>query len=118
TTLRLLWEAIIGHPDEGGRSFEEKLRDQVSPLSEDANRVAAEAVAFYYLFPSRMSAKTKRENVQNILSWRFAGSPPSLTVLERAFAAGGIGGTGTHYSTSIPWQFAYILKFAELALLD
>src|SRR2546430_1653826 len=46
------------------------------------------------------------------------GTPPNLGVLERAFAAGGVGGPGTYYSTSIPWQVAFTLKFAELALLD
>src|ERR1051326_3423487 len=118
TTLRQLWEAIVGHPDDGERNFEEKLRDQLAALSDDANRVAAEAVAFYYLFPSRVSPETKRENVQKVISWRFSSSPPNTEVLERAFTAGGIGGTGTYYSTSIPWQVAYILKFAELALLE
>ena len=54
TTLRQLWEAIIGHPDEGERNFEEKLRDQLSPLPDDATRVAVEAVAFYYLFSSKV----------------------------------------------------------------
>lgn len=118
TTLRQLWEAIIGHPDEGERNFEEKLRDQLSPLPDDATRVAAEAVAFYYLFSSKIGAKTKREKVQEIISWRFRDTPPNLGVLERAFAAGGVGGPGTYYSTSIPWQVAFTLKFAELALLD
>src|SRR2546428_5174007 len=94
TTLRQLWEAIIGHPDEGERNFEEKLRDQLSPLPDDAHRVAAEAVGFFYLFSSKVSAETKLQKVQEIISWRLKDSPASIAVLEQAFAAGGVGGPG------------------------
>jgi hypothetical protein len=86
TTLQELWEAIIGQPDEGDRNFEEKLRDQLSPLSDDAHRVAAEAVGFFYLFSSKVRAKTKLEKVQEIISWRVKDSTANLRVLDEAFA--------------------------------
>lgn len=115
-TLRQLWDAIIGHPDEGDRTFEKKLRDQLAPLPDEAHRVAAEAMGFYYLFPSKVGAETKAAKVYEVISWRLRNRPSNLGVLDQAFAAGGVGGAGPYYSFGKPWQFAYILKFAELAL--
>jgi len=116
--LDQLWTAMIGRPDEGDRSFEEKLQDQLAPLPDDAHRVMADAIAFYYLFPSKVNPETKLAKVQEVISWRLKESPRNVEILERAFTAGGIGGAGTHYNMSKPWQLAYILKFARKALTD
>jgi hypothetical protein len=118
TTLTQLWEAILGRPDEGPRSFEDKLRDQLVGLSDDANRVAADAIGFYSLFSTMVRAEKKQKNLAEIISWRFKEEPPNLEVLLQAFKAGGIGSAGLHYNITVPWQFAYILKFAEFALLS
>src|SRR2546426_487447 len=56
--------------------------------------------------------------LEEIISWRFKNSPPNIEAFRRAFKARGVGSAGPHYNTSIPWQFAYFLKFAELAHLD
>jgi len=41
--LDALWDAFIGHPDEGKRSFMEKWRDQLAGLPPDVHRVAVDA---------------------------------------------------------------------------
>ncbi len=117
-TLALLWEAIIGRPDEGKRRFEDKLRDQLASLPDDAHRVAADAIGFYSLFSTLVTPERKLKNLEEIISWRFKNNPPNIEAFRRAFKARGVGSAGPHYNTSIPWQFAYILKFAELAHLD
>jgi len=117
-TLAQLWEAIVGRPDEGKRRFEDKLRDQLASLRDDAHRVTADTIGFYSLFSTMVTPEKKEKNLEEIVSWRFKENPPNLDVLRQAFKARGIGSAGLHYNISIPWQFAYILKFAEFALLE
>jgi hypothetical protein len=64
-----LWDAFIGHPDTGKRSFLEKWRDQLADQPEDVHRVAADSIAFYYLFPSNVGQVAKLANVNSVISW-------------------------------------------------
>src|SRR5207247_5283199 len=70
----------LGRPDEGDRSFEEKLQDQLAPLPDDAHRVMADAIAFYYLFPSKVNPDTKLAKVREVISWRLKESPRNVEV--------------------------------------
>jgi hypothetical protein len=114
-----LWEAFIGRPDEGKRPFFEKWRDQLADQSLDVHRVAADTMAFYYLFPSNMRASAKSEAVQEVVAWKLAaeGDPPELDLLNAAFA-NGIGHSGIYYLTGRPWQVAYYLQFARRLLAE
>jgi hypothetical protein len=47
-----LWAAFVERPDEGKRSFMEKWHDQLADQSPDVHRIAADLMAFYYLFPA------------------------------------------------------------------
>ena len=50
--LDALWAAFVERPDEGKRSFMEKWHDQLADQSPDVHRIAADLMAFYYLFPA------------------------------------------------------------------
>jgi 5-methylcytosine-specific restriction protein B len=113
-----LWEAFIGNPDIGERSFLAKWRDQLSQSSPDVHRVACDVVAFYYLFPSnsQISKETKLSRLREVVSWKLGDEAPELALITKAYAAGGVGSTGPLYQMSVPWQVGYFLKFAQHAL--
>lgn len=50
---------FIDAPDEGERSFREKFADQLNDESQAVKRLAAEALAVYFLFPSNVHAQKK-----------------------------------------------------------
>lgn len=114
--VRQVYDSILGNPDLRDRSFEEKLRDQLAPLSEDAHRVAVDALAFYYLFPDGTKPATKLSKLKEVSSWRLGASPPSTGIVEQAFQVGGIGSAGPRYNFTRPWQLGFILKFADVVL--
>ena len=113
--LQALWKAIYENPDEGSRSFLEKLKDQLSQQPPEVHQVMADLAAFYGLFPARIqNAPNKRGLVETIVSWKLASDPPDMSIVEAAFEAGGIGNPGTFYNTGRPTIFEYFIKFAGL----
>lgn len=109
-----LWDTSIGRPDEGKRSFMEKWHDQLAGQSPDVHRVAADVMAFYYLFPSNIGLVAKLAGVREVISWKLAEDPPAamLTELTEAFGQQ-IGHAGIYYLTGRVSQIAYYLEFAR-----
>lgn len=109
-----LWDAFVARPDEGKRSFMEKWRDQLADQSNEVHRIAADVMAFYYLFPTNIGVAAKLAGVHEVINWKLADTPaPSaLNDLEQAFDAP-IGHAGIYYLTGRPWQIAYYLEFAR-----
>jgi 5-methylcytosine-specific restriction protein B len=107
-----LWEAFIGNPDESTLSFFEKWQKQLAGASEDVHRLAAEAIAIYYLHPSNIGQATKLNGVREVLNWKLKDDQPDLQVLERAYATN-IGSAGQYYLQARPWQVAFYLEFGR-----
>jgi MoxR-like ATPase len=114
--LRALWSFVIGNPDETDRSFFDKLKDQLERAPEDVCRVAADILAFYYLFPMTVSAETKRDRLREIAGWKhlLAGYDDSL--LLAAYQEGGLANPGIYYATGLPWHVAYLIKLGQYTL--
>ena len=109
-----LWDAFIGQPDEGKRSFMEKWQDQLAGQPPDVHRIAADVMAFYYLFPTNIGSSAKLAGVQEIIGWKLADEPPPPRMHDlEAAVAEGIGHAGIYYLTGRPWKVAYYLEFAR-----
>jgi hypothetical protein len=73
--LALLYHNVIEAPLEDERSFLEKYREQLQG-SRELVLLGAEAMAVYYLFVwiGAVTAQTKRERLNEVLSWASAGT--------------------------------------------
>ena len=71
-TIDVLVGAILGRDDSGEGIFLDKLRDQLADEPDDVLRVAADTLAFYFLFPrsSTVGPEKKLEAIQAIVGWR------------------------------------------------
>src|SRR5688500_17842032 len=103
-------------PGGGSGSFLNQWRVQLANESDDVVRVAADALAFYFLFPSQRTVgkAAKLGALRNVEDWRPSLTIPAaeLAMIEAAFAQG-IGGAGTSYQTGRPWEVIFYLSFAR-----
>lgn len=122
-TLEELDRRYVQNPDLGSAPFEDKLRGQLSGASADAIQLMAEILFVYYL-PARgnINGDTKRQKLEEILSWSSApvSIPPDLAeVLDHGV---GSGGPGFHLykwaSVSFLISFARLWKQASQARRD
>jgi MoxR-like ATPase len=109
-------QSYLLNPDTGSRSFLEKLHDQLEDVSDDAVRIAVDALAFHLLYPVKFGAAAKLELLQTILGWRPWSVEADLSPVEAAYKEGGIGYPGTFYFTGRPDHFAFLLQLGRLAL--
>ncbi|WP_373085698.1 hypothetical protein [Sneathiella sp.] len=109
--------AFVDNPDEGKRSFYEKLEDQLAGYSPQVIKVAAEAIWVLLLFHSGIGAETKRRNFLRVWDWSDAAPPIEDRALEDA-ALIGVGNPGTAYTTQMWREFeffiALIISFKQL----
>jgi len=77
-------------PDVGSGSFLAKLRTRIGELSPDVHRIAADLLAFYYLFPDTIRPQTRMANIQQVIGWKIGDEEdrPDLDLLRGAFASG------------------------------
>ena len=108
--LEHIHRVFVAAPDEGDRSFIEKLRDQIRPAGQDIVRLAGELLCVYFLFPSSVSGIRKREVVNEVLSW-VGDSLPESSLVSQAFQHG-IGSGGQGYNTRRPFEIAFLINFA------
>lgn len=109
--LERIHRAFVATPDEGDRTFTDKFRDQVKSAGKNAERLAAELLSVYFLFPSNVGAVRKRELVNEVLGW--GDSPPLLeTHLVSAAFSSGIGSGGQGYNTRRPFEIGFLINFA------
>ncbi|CAA9589326.1 MAG: hypothetical protein AVDCRST_MAG88-4552, partial [uncultured Thermomicrobiales bacterium] len=119
-TIDALLAAFIDAPDLSKDTFFEKWRKQLADEPLDVHRVAADVLAFYFLFPApdQVGPQAKMSAVRQVVGWKLADEePPNLPLVERAFQEG-IGHAGIYYLTGRPWQIAYDLRFARRILAD
>jgi 5-methylcytosine-specific restriction protein B len=60
---------FVRQPDAGDGSFYEKLMDQMTGAPAEAVQLMAEVLWLLMLFPSNISADTKRDNIVRVWSW-------------------------------------------------
>jgi MoxR-like ATPase len=118
TNLASLWDAFIVKADTGERTFFEKWRDQLVGLPADVQKVACDVLAFYYVFPARITKDKKIANLDEVLGWTPDRASADLIAIIKAFEAGGIGHGGRSYQTNIPWQLGFFIRFAQYAAAD
>ncbi len=116
-TIDSLVEAFVGRANYGEGTFLNKLHDQLAAEPDDVLRVAADVLAFYFLFPSSKSVGRRRklDTIQTIVDWRPAAlaiAPSEWGLLEAAFVEGA-GSTGSDYLTGRPAHLAFFLAFAR-----
>jgi hypothetical protein len=121
TPGRLIWSLAnldeldrryVQNPELGSRSFEDKLQDQLAGASADAYQLMAEILFVYYLPAGwNVSATTKRQKIEEILSWSpapVAIPDDLLAVLDQRI---GSGGPGFHL---YKWaSLAFLVSFAR-----
>lgn len=108
--LSTLHKAFVEAPDEGDRKFMEKFKDQLKSAGQGTVRLAAESLAFYFLFPSNIGGQHKRNLVGEILGWSNDQLDKDHSV-ARAFDVG-IGSGGQGYNTRRPYELAFLIEFA------
>lgn len=107
--LERIHQAFVEAPDEGDRSFIDKLRDQIRPAGQEVVRLAGELLCVYFLFPSSVSGFRKREVVNEVFGW-FGDSLPESSLVYQAFQHG-IGSGGQGYNTRRPFEIAFLINF-------
>lgn len=100
---------FIDQPDEGDRTFEEKLRDQLDSASSGAKQLAAEMLWLMMLFPSNYRQATKRDLVQRVWQWSGATLDPTHKAL--APFVHGIGSGGPGYNNFRPFELMLVIRF-------
>lgn len=95
--------------EEGADSFLVKLGRQLTGASDAARELAAELLWILLLFPSKIGAEKKRENIEEILSWRTERRPPDHQFLSDEVMSG-LGSAGTAFNTHRPLEFSYLLN--------
>src|SRR2546423_1813512 len=65
-----LWEgvyhAFVKHPDYGKDYFITKLKEKMNPASPSAQQLLTEMLWALLLFPSKMKARTKRQQIRDL----------------------------------------------------
>ena len=111
--ISALLNAITGeNADTGGRTFYQKLHDQLVEQPEEVHRVATDVMAFYYLFPTKIGLQKKLAYVKMLAGWKLDQDQPELDLLKRAYAAS-VGDAGMLYNTRQPEQVIFYLEFAR-----
>jgi 5-methylcytosine-specific restriction protein B len=119
-TLNGLKNCFIDNPDESDDSFEVKFKRQLADEDDNVTKLACELVLVYFLFPSSVSGKRKRELIEEIASWKDLEIPNILNVL--APLDHGIGHPGLRYNTKRPFEIAFLaevgLKLLAISVSD
>lgn len=104
---------FIDSPDEGDRSFLEKLKDQLAPASPRTKQLAAEMLWVMMLVVSKSNtgANTKRELVRTVWSWSGEELPDTDQMLGAPLEEGAAN-TGTAYNTRRWRELSYLIRMA------
>ncbi len=90
--LDALCEAFAGS-ELGGGNFQVNLRTRLNEQPPDVRRIAADLLAFYYVFPEDISQLTKLNRVRRFIRDTLGDTevPPDLELFDGAFASGQYG---------------------------
>ena len=100
--------AFVDHPDYGTNDFMTKLKGQMKPASQFAQRLMAEMLWALLLFPSNMKARTQRQQVRDL--WAMSGQQlPADHALLRDDVLKGIGSGGPGFNNYRPAEMKFLL---------
>ncbi len=110
--VREVHHAFVDHPDYGADNFATKLKGQMSAASAPARQLMAEMLWALLLFPSKMKAKTKRQQVRDI--WALSGEQldDAAPVLSDT-ALAGIGSGGPGFNTNRPAEMTFLVELTR-----
>ncbi len=112
-TIESVFHHLIETPNLGPGTFAEKLQGQLETLDDGAHALAADAIAFYLLYPSEFLPQTKRNQVRQPLEWAGL-EPDNFAVVDRAFDQP-VGSAGMFYIQRRDLQLGFYLAFALAA---
>ena len=99
---------FVERPDEGSRSFEEKLRDQLDDAPPQAKRLWAEITWVYWLIDCSVKRITKHDRIRTTWEWSGAALPENHWALREVLGEG-IASPGPAYRI-LQWrEFAFII---------
>lgn len=99
---------FVTHPDVSGRSFEDKLHEQLAATSDHGKQLMAELLYFHLLISATISAPKKQQIVETILGWMARPVPipgALLPVLQLGFI-----NPGTYFNTGRWAQLRYLVE--------
>ena len=99
---------FVERPDEGSRSFEEKLRDQLDDASPQAKRLWAEITWVYWLMVGSVKGVTKLDRIRTVWEWSGAVLPEDHWALGDVLDAG-VATPGPAYAIHQWREFAFIV---------
>jgi len=108
--LKDLEEHFVNDPIGGRGKFFEKLKVQLEDASAVGVKLAAEMLWFMLIYPSNLTADTKRTSARRVWEWSGADLPEDRELLGDKLLKGGIGSPGQGYA-------AYRWKELQLFIL-
>jgi 5-methylcytosine-specific restriction enzyme B len=101
---------FIDRPDEGKRSFREKLIDQVSGLPKSAVQLLEELTWLHVVISSQLTEKAKRGLLQDVLDLGAIKGPVGIfdAALQRGRAL-----TGVSFNVHRAFLLAFLVRFAD-----
>lgn len=107
---------FVERPDEGSRSFEEKLRDQLEDATPQAKRLWAEITWVYWLMVESVKGVTKLDRIRKVWEWSGMALPDEHWAL-RDLLDEGTATPGIAYHVHQWREFAFIVTLM-LAWVD
>lgn len=103
---------FVQRPEAGDGGFYDKLRTQLADAPPDARKLMAEVLWALFLFPSNITAQTKREGVVRVWDWSGEALDPDHPMLADALL-GGIGSAGMGVNTNRWREVIYIIALGQ-----
>lgn len=103
-----LYERVVGGADWGAGSFQEKLERQLDDAKQETILLAAELILFYQLVPANITGRSKRLNVERVLSW--LSEPVSLADEHLQAMETGIASYAAALTNQF-YHFSFLLQF-------
>ena len=100
---------FVEQPDEGKRSFVDKLRDQLASAPPEAKRLWAEVTSVYYLIVNSVKGVTKFDRVRTVWEWSEVALPEGHWALRPEILDNGIVHPGRGYSGHQWREFRFVV---------
>jgi hypothetical protein len=107
-----VYHAFVEHPDYGKDDFITKLKGQMKPASPSAQQLLAEMLWALLLFPSKMKARTKRQQIRDL--WAMSGQKlPEEVILLGDNVLAGVGSGGPGFNNYRPDELTFLIGLSR-----
>ena len=107
-----LRERFLDRPDVGDGGFYKKLESQLGDSPPEVYQLMGEALYFHLLITTGQAGDSKRQRINEVLSWSPAAPVGIPTKLAEALSTG-IGGPGRRFNMQRQFQVGFVIEFAE-----